>query len=183
MPALVRWAASLQGAAGDGGGFRGRTNKLVDGCYGWFCGGLMALLEAHVGAPPAASPRSADSWVSDDGAGDLFDRAALATYIRAVAQAPSGGLRDKPGKRADAYHTCYNLAGLALCEYRVRPSAAAAAAAAAEVPHLPPLLRDSYAQARAWTPDAAGAPDVRPTHPIFNIALDRSAAILRHFYL
>lgn len=184
VPALVHWATALQGGACDGGGFRGRTNKLVDGCYGWFCGALAALLEAHVGAPPPASPHSADSWVSDDGADDLFDRAALATYIRAVAQAPGGGLRDKPGKRADAYHTCYNLAGLALCEHRVRPSAAAAAAAAAEAAHLPPLLRDSYAHARAWTPDAPeSAPEVRATHPIFNIALDRSAAVLRHFYL
>jgi hypothetical protein len=26
--------------------FKGRTNKLVDGCYSWCCGGCFALLEA-----------------------------------------------------------------------------------------------------------------------------------------
>lgn len=36
----------------------------------------------------------------------------------------AGGLRDKPGKRADAYHTCYNLSGLSLCQYRVTLDAA-----------------------------------------------------------
>jgi hypothetical protein len=29
----------------DLGGFRGRTNKLVDGCYSWWVGGCFALLE------------------------------------------------------------------------------------------------------------------------------------------
>lgn len=35
----LRWASSQQGIPIEGGGFRGRTNKLVDGCYGWFSGG------------------------------------------------------------------------------------------------------------------------------------------------
>ena len=34
-----------QASAAEGGGFRGRTNKLVDGCYGWWVGGLFAVLE------------------------------------------------------------------------------------------------------------------------------------------
>ncbi len=29
----------------EAGGFRGRTNKLVDGCYGWWVGGGFAVLE------------------------------------------------------------------------------------------------------------------------------------------
>ena len=28
------------------GGFQGRTNKLVDGCYSWWQGGLFALLHS-----------------------------------------------------------------------------------------------------------------------------------------
>ncbi|WFD36179.1 protein farnesyltransferase [Malassezia cuniculi] len=142
MDALVRWAVSLQGIPIEGGGFRGRTNKLVDGCYGWFCGGgLMTLLESLVDddcAPPLSPPGdnssgNSDSWVSDDLGGDLFDRRALTEYILVAAQAPrTGGLRDKPGKRADAYHTCYNLSGLSLCLHHVRPSAAAEAAALVE---------------------------------------------------
>jgi protein farnesyltransferase subunit beta len=41
---LMRWATSVQAMPIEGGGFRGRTNKLVDGCYSWWCGGLFAVL-------------------------------------------------------------------------------------------------------------------------------------------
>ena len=30
----------------EGGGFRGRSNKLVDGCYSWWVGGGIPVLEA-----------------------------------------------------------------------------------------------------------------------------------------
>lgn len=43
---LVRWLAQMQGNEIEIGGFRGRTNKLVDGCYSWWCGGSFSLLEA-----------------------------------------------------------------------------------------------------------------------------------------
>ena len=44
--ALLRWAAYMQGSEyAEGGGFRGRTNKLVDGCYGWWVGGCFAMIE------------------------------------------------------------------------------------------------------------------------------------------
>jgi protein farnesyltransferase subunit beta len=46
--ALLRWAVTQQASAMEGGGFRGRTNKLVDGCYGWWVGGLFAVLESLV---------------------------------------------------------------------------------------------------------------------------------------
>ena len=36
----------MQGVDIELGGFKGRTNKLVDGCYSWWCGGSFALLEA-----------------------------------------------------------------------------------------------------------------------------------------
>lgn len=41
LDSALRWAVSQQGIPIEGGGFRGRTNKLVDGCYGWFSGGGM----------------------------------------------------------------------------------------------------------------------------------------------
>lgn len=48
--ALLRWAVMMQGSALDeGGGFRGRTNKLVDGCYSWWVGGLFPLIEELLG--------------------------------------------------------------------------------------------------------------------------------------
>lgn len=49
---------------------------------------------------------SLDPTATDESAG------ALQEYILRLAQSPSGGLRDKPGKPADAYHTAYNLSGL-----------------------------------------------------------------------
>jgi prenyltransferase beta subunit len=36
----------MQGLDIELGGFKGRTNKLVDGCYSWWCGGSFSLLEA-----------------------------------------------------------------------------------------------------------------------------------------
>lgn len=38
----------MQASAVDGGGFKGRSNKLVDGCYGWWVGGSFTVLEEMV---------------------------------------------------------------------------------------------------------------------------------------
>jgi protein farnesyltransferase subunit beta len=43
---LARWLVQMQGSEAELGGFKGRTNKLVDGCYSWWVGGSFALLEA-----------------------------------------------------------------------------------------------------------------------------------------
>jgi protein farnesyltransferase subunit beta len=45
----------------------------------------------------------------------LFDARALQAWILVACQ-DRKGLRDKPGKRADFYHTCYCLSGLASCQ-------------------------------------------------------------------
>lgn len=45
---LGRWAAHMQAQPVEGGGFRGRTNKLVDGCYSWWNGGLFHFVEAYL---------------------------------------------------------------------------------------------------------------------------------------
>jgi protein farnesyltransferase subunit beta len=45
LPRLARWVAQRQGTVE--GGFNGRTNKLVDGCYSWWQGGVMPLLAAE----------------------------------------------------------------------------------------------------------------------------------------
>ncbi|KAF3444666.1 hypothetical protein FNV43_RR14359 [Rhamnella rubrinervis] len=47
----------------------------------------------------------------------LFHSMALQQYILLCAQEQEGGLRDKPGKRRDFYHTCYCLSGLTVCQY------------------------------------------------------------------
>lgn len=93
---LVHWMSSRQ--CTPEGGYNGRTNKLVDGCYSHWVGGCWSLIEAAT-------------------ATGLWNRTALGRYILAAAQDKRGGLRDKPGKRSDAYHTCYNLAGLSAAQH------------------------------------------------------------------
>ena len=188
IPMLVRWATSLQGSLPyEGGGMRGRTNKLVDGCYGWFCGGgLMTLLEMLT-EDEATDATTSDSWstVSDERS-SFWDRSALRTYILAVAQIPRGGLCDKPGKRPDAYHTCYNLSGLSLCEHRVHRSAAAAVRAEEAYDrhmHRDALHRACYVQCMAWAADDDGAATyVEATHPLVNVSLLHVARIAAHMY-
>ncbi|ORY77287.1 terpenoid cyclases/protein prenyltransferase alpha-alpha toroid [Protomyces lactucae-debilis] len=98
LPALLRWLTHCQMAVE--GGFSGRTNKLVDGCYSWWTGAQLAIVETALG-----------------GSVELFDRSALSAYILKCCQSEKrGGLRDKPGKSADYYHTCYCLAGLSITQ-------------------------------------------------------------------
>lgn len=70
---LYRWAVSMQGLPIEGGGFKGRTNKLVDGCYSWWVGGLFTLLEDIIGVSSTAIPNPSmasdktEDWSDDDG--------------------------------------------------------------------------------------------------------------------
>lgn len=54
--ALARWAAAMQGTPIEGAGFRGRANKLVDGCYSWWCGGLFPVIRALLRTDDAHYP-------------------------------------------------------------------------------------------------------------------------------
>ena len=76
---LMRWLVQLQGSEIELGGFRGRTNKLVDGCYSWWVGGCFPLL-ASVGiggghgrdADSSADMPDDDDWDDVDGRRILF---------------------------------------------------------------------------------------------------------------
>ena len=52
VDAAIRWSVLMQGEAIEAGGFKGRSNKLVDGCYSWWVGGgfpvLQELAKSHV---------------------------------------------------------------------------------------------------------------------------------------
>lgn len=87
------------------GGFSGRSNKLVDGCYSFWQGGALAIVSTLL------NDRNADGFEA------LFDRAMLERYILLCAQDVHGGLRDKPSKHRDFYHSCYNLSGLSVAQH------------------------------------------------------------------
>eukprot|EP00479_Gromia_sphaerica_P010397 TRINITY_DN4766_c0_g1_i1.p1 TRINITY_DN4766_c0_g1~~TRINITY_DN4766_c0_g1_i1.p1 ORF type:complete len:98 (+),score=19.50 TRINITY_DN4766_c0_g1_i1:37-294(+) len=47
----------------------------------------------------------------------LFDVEELQKYALVCCQQDNGGLRDKPGKLRDYYHTCYALSGLSVAQH------------------------------------------------------------------
>jgi protein farnesyltransferase subunit beta len=75
LNSLLYWLTSQQ--VQPIGGFRGRTHKLVDGCYSFWQAACFDCI----------------------GKGNLIDSAALQRYVLAACQdEQKGGLRDKPGK-------------------------------------------------------------------------------------
>ena len=108
-PRSVRqWAARRQMRRE--GGFCGRTNKLVDGCYSFWVGALFPLLDLCAAANGQAQRQRPS-------AGSGYDELALQRYILLGGQTLTGGLRDKPGKGPDLYHTCYVLSGLSVAQW------------------------------------------------------------------
>lgn len=91
------------------GGFQGRTNKMVDGCYSFWQGGIFPLLHHILKPDNPGEVLSEKEW--------LFSQVALQDYILFCCQYPSGGLVDKPGKSRDYYHTCYCLSGLSISQH------------------------------------------------------------------
>mmetsp|Transcript_93718 Transcript_93718/g.201130 ORF Transcript_93718/g.201130 Transcript_93718/m.201130 type:complete len:432 (-) Transcript_93718:34-1329(-) len=99
------------------GGFQGRTNKLVDSCYSFWQGAIFPLLHEafrQQGANGGVAAKRAALLPKDN---LWFAPQALQTYVFLACQHHSGGLKDKPGKSADFYHTCYSLSGVAASQY------------------------------------------------------------------
>lgn len=106
---LLNWASHRQMSLE--GGFQGRTNKLVDSCYNFWMGAIFPLIHEafrQQGGDIAATLPTEHLW---------FAPGPLQTYTFLACQHPGGGLRDKPGKSADYYHTCYSLSGTAICQH------------------------------------------------------------------
>ena len=116
---LLRWMVNMQGGELNLGGFRGRTNKLVDGCYSWWVGGCFPLLESfgigieQIRDTAQASSSDEEGWddadglhsvvkhpilISDLSTDSLYSRRGLQEYLLWAGQHSSGGLRDKPPK-------------------------------------------------------------------------------------
>ncbi|KAF3019657.1 CAAX farnesyltransferase (FTase) subunit beta [Neopestalotiopsis sp. 37M] len=114
-PRLISWLSARQYAPE--GGFSGRTNKLVDGCYSHWVGACWPLLQASL----AEDHSSAAAETGLPSGHSFYDREGLMRYILSCGQDHSsrGGMRDKPGRRSDAYHTCYVLSGLSSVQHIV----------------------------------------------------------------
>lgn len=132
VPRLVAWLSARQYAPE--GGFSGRTNKLVDGCYSHWVGGCFPILEACLSPAAAAAAAATQNETPSSNPSpppppphpqpapseSLFSREGLIRYILCCCQDQSkrGGLRDKPGKYSDAYHSCYVLSGLSAAQHQ-----------------------------------------------------------------
>ena len=74
-------------------------------------------------ASPPPPPLPGEPTAGGDAAGDgacapLFSTDALQVWVLKGCQQPlKGGLRDKPGKPPDYYHTCYCLSGLSVAQH------------------------------------------------------------------
>ncbi|XP_074599533.1 farnesyl transferase beta subunit [Brevipalpus obovatus] len=105
LKALLRWALMKQDTTK--GGFAGRTNKLVDGCYSFWQGALIAIIDSLF-TKETPDTMNGEKW--------MFDQKALQDYLLLCCQDPKGGLIDKPGMKSDFYHTCYDLSGLTIAQ-------------------------------------------------------------------
>ncbi|CDJ68266.1 protein farnesyltranstransferase beta subunit, putative [Eimeria necatrix] len=105
LDALLHWAATKQ--RGFEGGFQGRTQKLVDSCYSFWLGAMFPLISECLRHLQREYPMTHC----------FMSSAHLQQYILCCCQAENGGLRDKPGKPPDLYHSCYALSGLSISQY------------------------------------------------------------------
>lgn len=105
VDALLRWCVNRQMRLE--GGFQGRTNKLVDGCYSFWLGAAFPIISAILSQENKELLETV-----------LFNQGALQEYVIICCQAlPGGGFIDKPGKHRDVYHTCYALSGLSVAQH------------------------------------------------------------------
>ncbi|OLY82217.1 Protein farnesyltransferase subunit beta [Smittium mucronatum] len=168
------------------GGFNGRINKLVDGCYSYWIGSIFSIVHPHLSA---------------NNSNDLlFDRTALQKYIILCCQThPSlkagdrgnrsagGGLRDKPGTFPDYYHTSYCLSGLSVSQNHVTRSSASLDNHIGEGLSLNQDVDSKIRKTKRLAKVKEYVVDrnrqslfglenenlVRPVHPVFNISVDK----------
>lgn len=126
LKSMLRWAVHRQLSIE--GGFNGRTNKLVDGCYSYWVGAMLPLLQlAQTAASQQQPHKSLHPPIP------TFQPLQLQKYLLLCCADPPtvqpnsrGGMRDKPGKGPDYYHTCYCLSGLSVAQHcAVEPNSSA----------------------------------------------------------
>ncbi|KAG0151654.1 hypothetical protein CROQUDRAFT_651089 [Cronartium quercuum f. sp. fusiforme G11] len=207
-PACLRWLSLMQALPIEGGGFRGRTNKLVDGCYSWWCGGVFPVINALIAESPSST---LDEPLSDEIRLGTYDRQGLQEYILLISQGQPpgpvpGGLRDKPSAPVDHYHTHYVLSGLSSAQHQhyFSTSEMDSLGTAFDLRSAPPTFigieetlgqataraRAVYSRALAWLTlehdqlvIGAAQNGLIPIHPVFNMRTPYVKRAMDHFYL
>lgn len=98
--------------------------------------------------------------VSDSNGELLCNQKALQRYILQCGQYDGGGMRDKPGKPRDFYHSCYALSGLSIAQW-----------SSTNYPHAfsSPLVYGDLSNA------------VKPTSAVYNIGFDKLHFAIKYF--
>lgn len=203
------------------GGFSGRTNKLVDGCYSFWQGGsicilehwLSPLLQQQAQAPgedgmkvvdydpwllswghqtassttDASQPSTPSAATTMDRPLLLMDQAKLQRYILLCCQDAHGGLRDKPSKGRDFYHSCYVLSGLSVSQSQVAPSLLLVKPQPDNEQQQQRKQHETETEgdAATTTKERFGhciLSRVHTTHPCYNIRVERVRKVLQHFH-
>ncbi|KAI0701087.1 terpenoid cyclases/protein prenyltransferase alpha-alpha toroid [Cytidiella melzeri] len=204
-PALLRWLTQMQGTEIELGGFKGRTNKLVDGCYSWWVGGCAVLVEGMLGfgeqdrttVHEQSSGKSESDDVWDDVEDTLFNRLAAQEYVLYAGQHTAGGLVDKPPKPADAYHTLYCLSGLSAAQHHMLPSSerreeltgAWVKSEKTTDETSAALRKEAFVSSLSWVEEEGTSKYVggehnrlNATHPLSNLTVTHLEGIMAHFY-
>ena len=223
VSALIGWLSRRQTTYE--GGFSGRCNKLVDGCYSFWQGGAVAIASSSSGivggiydgdddckdcdddpwlrrynrnrcamsalvetstatatatlaATATLTPSEATTNTNTNNTNGnnknlpfplLYNVFLLERYILLCAQEITGGLRDKPSKPRDFYHTCYNLSGLSIAQHCSSSSSGNGDGD-----------NDNSEDDKEFDTGFGDAEQtlVEMTHPCYNIRIDRVAAIM-----
>jgi len=108
---------------------------------------------------------------ADDFNGELAcNQKALQMYILHCAQNEMGGMRDKPGKGRDFYHSCYALSGLSVAQ--------------SSHVHYQEGTAEEELQDQLPLPVIHGDPDnlLKPTSAVFNIVIEKVATAFDYFH-
>jgi protein farnesyltransferase subunit beta len=151
VDSLTNWLALRQMSFE--GGFSGRSNKLVDGCYSFWQGGAAAIMSMY---HQEKGDMGEDPWFKGKKVAAFFDEGMLERYILLCCQDTPGGLRDKPSKRRDFYHSCYCLSGLSVAQ--------SSRDEASELSYG----HESHSRLSA-------------SHPCYNIRIEYARSIVEHF--
>eukprot|EP01029_Cantina_marsupialis_P011042 TRINITY_DN2482_c0_g1_i1.p1 TRINITY_DN2482_c0_g1~~TRINITY_DN2482_c0_g1_i1.p1 ORF type:complete len:326 (-),score=92.60 TRINITY_DN2482_c0_g1_i1:129-1106(-) len=92
VDSLAWWLSERQC---DSGGLNGRPEKQADVCYSWWVISCLKIIDRL-------------TWIDGNG---------LMKFILACQDKEDGGIADRPGDMADAYHTFFGIAGLNMLGY------------------------------------------------------------------